>query len=154
MLVGPLSTLPSLWLLGLARLHQPPTATRLLMVALSLWMTILVAELTVIPMLVSRLSGPSGRVLEVLGSAWFCFALVAGYLAMALVWLAVGLMAGQQSTPWLGHWGRIGGVVGLLGDIYPVFVSSHALYVLAITAAVPYLWTLSIGGYTIIQHRI
>jgi hypothetical protein len=145
----------TLWLLGLSHCEQkicrPPAATPLWIVALGMWYLILVAELAVMPPLLTALttfSDPIGRAsLQPLWDAWFAFSLTGGYVAMGLVWLGVILGSlrtlGAENRPgWWLHWGWLSGVCGIIGLIGALLVPEQAVILLLVTSLPPYLWTL------------
>lgn len=145
-----------LWLLGLSGVDHLPDpsppllkiSSRLFMTSLGIWLVVLANELGVIPPIVRALQHNSNNALTVMGGAMFTFSLLGGYFAMELVWVGVFLIGlsmrmYSRCPRWLAHWAVLGGMAGVLGNMYTVLFPAGALIILAITSIIPYAWTIA-----------
>jgi hypothetical protein len=153
-----------LWLAGLAaggesyvdKLHVGTrSASRLFIAALAMWLIILAFELTTLPEIALTLAANASPVLSAMAIGLFAFGLVAGYLAMILVWLGVTLLAWRMRqlrhfSRWLGNAGVYGGLIGIAGIGVTMLQPEGTFWLLAATSLAPFLWT-TVLAWKIIQ---
>lgn len=149
----------SLWLIGLAgsehffanRSKAAKLGSCLFFVSLSLWIFILAAELTALPILGEEFIKGRNRVLLELWQAIFSLGLLAGYFAVMCSWLGIclygwSLKQTHTDLPSLFTKGAFfSGLIGVIGIIL-TFLSFNMGYILIpLTSAPPYLWSIWLG---------
>lgn len=121
-------------------------ASRLVMVSLGVWLIALGDEIAIIPPLVHFLQHHDSASLTLLAGVLFGLALMLGYLGMVLVWTAVlawsWCLAQSPHHRTTAAWGGIGAAIGICGMAYALVYPTYALYPLAVTSVIPYVWTL------------
>lgn len=144
----------TLWLVGLAggeawfrqQRAVALNAARLFIAALAMWLLVLAVELAVLPPIAQAVVIDTDSALQIVGEAIFAFGLMAGYFAMALVWLGVAFlgwsMLQEKGDNWFSLWGVIGGLAGMTGIAFALLFPDFALVTLVLTSLPPYLWTL------------
>jgi hypothetical protein len=149
----------SLWLTGLLAVQAPESThlhvSRLIRIsrslftcALAMWLIVIAYELTAIPHIVQAITAHNfNSTLGTVGESLFNFGLLAGYLSVALIWLGILFLSSSRRSHrvWFRNWGIAAGWTGILGIVYTLCWPTHALWVLAITSGIPYLWTVVLG---------
>ncbi|MFX3616912.1 MAG: hypothetical protein ACE3JK_05265 [Sporolactobacillus sp.] len=155
-----------LWLLGLigSCLALPndrsaAMSRQVFTVPLGLWILILCAELTALPILGRYAVQTNQAVAKIIWAAIFSFVLLAGYLAMACCWLGVILCsyamkqnAGSGFPLYFSRLGLASGILGVLGIVLTCCFFNAGYILLPLTMGPPYLWTLWFGWKLISHH--
>ncbi|MDC3413274.1 hypothetical protein NC797_17320 [Aquibacillus sp. 3ASR75-11] len=148
----------SLWLIGLMGYPsfiinpsvKSKTASILIGVSFALWMTILVAELTMIPIIGEKVMRVEVDETFIVWEAVFALGLLLGYVAMSVIWLAVAyfgwdLKKNNQGSTLFQYSAYIGGCLGFVGILITFFNYELAYFVLPLTNGIPFLWTMVLG---------
>ncbi|TCP29447.1 hypothetical protein EV207_11068 [Scopulibacillus darangshiensis] len=147
-----------LWLFGLSagelRLTRPTAASRsagrLFSVSVAIWVLVLCAELTALPLLAARADPFTENTVFLVWKALFSFGLLSGYIAVVLTWLGVSLLSSHlqntgEGPKWMGLLGFYGGWLGVIGILFTLIFPSIGIFLLPITSAIPFLWTIFFG---------
>jgi hypothetical protein len=148
----------SLWLIGLmggssfiiSRSVLSKKADLLLGVSLALWLTILVAELTMIPVLGEKLKLGGSESDFIIWQAVFALSLLLGYIAMAAAWIAIAyygadLRKGNQGSRMFQMGAFYGGGLGFIGILLTFFNYEWAYFILPPTTIIPFIWSMALG---------
>jgi hypothetical protein len=146
----------SLWLLGLAGSasfisDRHSIGSHLFFVSLGLWILILTAELTVLPLIGKEILINSNVTLIEVWEAMFSFALLAGYFAVACSWLGVSIYGWEMKHHgnYLSNWFKNGalytGIIGFIGIILTCMSFEAGYILIPLTSGPAFLWTMWLG---------
>ncbi|WP_236011807.1 hypothetical protein [Heyndrickxia sporothermodurans] len=146
-----------LWLLGLAGSRFYYSAGKLssklgsysFIVSISIWIIILSAELTILPIIGEEVIQNDGSTLFKVWESVFSFLLLAGYFAVACGWLGVFLYGWGMRSVKTEHFSSLfnnsalySGLIGLIGIIITCISFPIGYIVIPLTSGPPFIWTM------------
>lgn len=145
-----------LWLLGLAVSHtflsggsrSSRTGSCLFYVSLCLWIVILTAELTALPLLGNEIIRNNNPTLVKVWEASFSTVLLAGYFAVACGWIGVffyGLGMNRRFSPRFEKVALYSGLIGFIGILITFLSFNFGYIIIPITSGPAFLWTMWLG---------
>ncbi|MEK5393262.1 MULTISPECIES: hypothetical protein [Heyndrickxia] len=150
-----------LWLGGLAgsSSYFRKNGAAMFYISLGLWILILTAELTILPLIGNEIIGRHHGVLKKVWEAIFSFGLLAGYFAVACSWAGVALYGWcmkrteNSFSTWFQNSGFYSGVWGFAGIVFTCCFFKTAYIVLPLTSGPAYLWTMW-WGWKLFRKKI
>lgn len=146
-----------LWLLGLAGSRFYYSAGKLssklgsysFIVSISIWIIILSAELTILPIIGEEVIQNDGSTLFKVWESVFSFLLLAGYYAVACGWIGVFLYGWGMRRVKMEHFSSLfnnsalySGLIGLIGIIITCISFPIGYIVIPLTSGPPFIWTM------------
>ncbi|AJY76967.1 hypothetical protein [Paenibacillus beijingensis] len=122
----------------------------LFIVSMTIWILILVMELTIIPHLAENWSETQSQETGVIFTGLFAYGILAGDIAMMLAWIGIALLGNallrsNEMTRTLASTGILFGALGALGIVAMLFVSDWSIVILAATSGPVFFWVLYFG---------
>lgn len=128
-------------------------------VSLSLWILILTAELTILPIIGEEVLRNHNAMMKKVWEANFSFGLLAGYFAVACSWLGIALyglelkLGENHFSKWFKNSGFFSGIIGFAGLLLTFCFFKAGYILLPLTSGPVYLWTMWLG-WKVVRGRL